>query len=83
MKTYKPTGAPLYLIEPIPSGPHMLTGTYTRKTVYTYAYVYFKYVKGWLGIKVLDEGIFTSEHYINPLGIANHNINTYVSIRIT
>jgi hypothetical protein len=46
----------------------------------TYRYNYFKYVKGWLGVEILDEGVITTKHYIDTKSIAIHATNTYLSV---
>lgn len=53
---------------------------YTRKVLNTYRYNYFKYVKGWLGVEVIDGGVITTKHYIDTTSIAIHSNNTYVSV---
>ena len=77
MKTYKPMMAPLLLLSPISDGIILAP---KHKRPYTYRYSYFKYIKGWLGVEVLDEGVITTKHYIDTKSIAIHSNNTYLSV---
>jgi hypothetical protein len=83
MKTYKPMIArPIIpLTSSVVDYLHPKTSNYyIRKVLYTYRYSYFKYVKGWLGIEVIDEGVFTTKHCINIDSIATHSNNTYLYV---
>lgn len=82
MKTYKPmTTPPIIPLSSVAVGLHPEANNYyIRKVLYTYRYSYFKYIKGWLGVEVLDEGVITTKHYIDTKYIATHTNNTYLSV---